>query len=60
MKGQAREHKSGRYSYAALDRRCDCGHPLGSHTAENPHECLVADCVCNRFKPKAARKHINK
>ena len=51
---QTRE-RNGRYGYIGkLDRLCVCGHRLGDHTADAPHECL-GDCLCERFRPKKVR-----
>lgn len=63
---QPRERETGRYGFDGdFERLCVCGHPLGLHTAEAPHECLaidahsidterfqrpLPDCDCIRFK----------
>jgi len=61
-KAQNRERSTGRYSFDGdLDRLCVCGHPLGLHMGEAPHDCAVstfsdidpnkAECDCPRFRP---------
>jgi len=49
--------KGGQYSYRDMEKLCKCGHKLGKHTAEAPHECIISDtdavdCDCVCFKPK--------
>lgn len=40
---QARERATGRFSFEGdWGRKCVCGHELGVHTAEAPHECMNA------------------
>jgi hypothetical protein len=56
---QPRNKRNGKYTFAQLDALCACGHPLGQHTAEAPHECIAGDfghgpCNCEKFK-KVAR-----
>jgi hypothetical protein len=60
VKVETRDRSTGRYSYSGdFDRLCKCGHTLGAHTAEPPHECINGDtgeaCDCARFVP-ARRK----
>ena len=51
-----RERLTGRYTFEGrFARLCTCGHPLGVHTAEAPHECIVGDledinCDCLKFR----------
>lgn len=57
---QMRERQTGRYGYVnQWERLCRCGHTLGVHTAEPPHECIARDfdrtatsCGCMKFRPK--------
>jgi hypothetical protein len=43
-KSQARERETGRYGFDGdWGRKCKCGHELGVHTAEAPHECMNND-----------------
>ena len=57
--GQSRYRDSGRYGYTNnFERLCVCGHTLGVHTAQAPHECIAQDfepqevpCQCQRFRP---------
>jgi hypothetical protein len=54
--------KKGKYSYSDFELVCICGHKLGRHTAEYPHDCCYGegdgyvqqDCVCQKagFKPQ--------
>jgi hypothetical protein len=45
---QPRERATGQYAFEGdWGRKCVCGHELGVHTAEAPHECMNSD-----------RKHI--
>lgn len=56
--------KKGKYSYSNFDLICTCGHRLGSHTAEYPHDCCYGEhpenynqvCKCNGFKLKKLHK----
>ena len=56
--GQSRERASGQYGFTNnYDRLCVCGHRLGHHTAQAPHECIDGDfnpvdvpCGCMRFR----------
>lgn len=49
--------KRGRYSYSNMELLCKCGHKLGAHTAEYPHDCCYGEnpeeykqvCDCNGF-----------
>lgn len=61
MKKRAR--KSGRYTFSKLAQRCTCGHTLGCHTSEAPHECIVHECApgekpckCEHFTPAGKTK----
>lgn len=52
-----RNRNNGQYSYTSgFDRLCKCGHTLGTHTGEAPHECINEDvgngepCTCLKFK----------
>jgi hypothetical protein len=51
--------KSGKYSHSDMEKMCVCGHKLGRHTGEYPHDCCYGDgddydqkCECNGFKLK--------
>lgn len=52
-----RERATGRYGFVnRWDRLCQCGHKLGDHTAQAPHDCIAVDfghgpCGCERFRP---------
>lgn len=65
-KAQNRERWSGRYSFDGdMTRLCACGHTLGNHAAEAPHECFCptfgkadpnyAECNCQKFRPQRKR-----
>lgn len=52
--------KKGKYSYSNMELLCKCGHKLGRHTAEYPHDCCYGDgdednydqtCDCKLFIP---------
>ena len=53
-----RNKVTGRYSYSSrFERLCECGHPLGEHTAAAPHECIAVSfhaeakgCQCQAFR----------
>lgn len=53
-----RNKATGRYSYSSrFERLCECGHPLGEHTAAAPHECIAVSfhteaegCQCRVFR----------
>jgi len=47
-----RSKRDGRYTFSDMEKVCGCGHTLGVHTADAPHECL--ECDCETFRP--ARK----
>ena len=57
-------YRDGRYGYAGdQERLCVCGHKLGVHTGEAPHDCLGPDlhggCDCPRFKlAKPSRQNV--
>lgn len=59
VNGQSRERASGRWGFTNdYERLCVCGHALGHHTAQAPHECIDNDfnpvdtpCQCLRFRP---------
>jgi len=69
---QPRERRTGLYSFQGnWERLCECGHALGLHTAQAPHECMAGDatqiapekypvdlgeCDCVRFRPKHGKK----
>jgi hypothetical protein len=41
-----------------MDRVCQCGHGLGEHAADAPHECLKPHddrSLCLRFRPRPGR-----
>lgn len=43
---QARDRSTGQYSFEGQwDRLCVCGHELGVHAAEAPHDCMNSDRV---------------
>lgn len=49
--------KEGKYSYSNMELPCVCGHTLGRHTAEYPHDCCYGDgddyiqkCDCHKFR----------
>lgn len=43
-RGQARHRDTGQFSYQGKwNRLCVCGHELGFHAAEAPHDCFNAD-----------------
>lgn len=49
--------KKGKYSYSDFSLICKCGHRLGRHGAEYPHDFCYGEgedfnqtCDCNRFK----------
>jgi hypothetical protein len=53
-----RARGTGRYTYdEKYERLCVCGHPLGKHSAESPHDCFVGQfgepesCECPKFRP---------
>ncbi|HYE90076.1 MAG TPA: hypothetical protein VEA38_03605 [Terriglobales bacterium] len=60
---QPRDAQTGRYGFEGQwDRLCVCGHRLGVHTADAPHECMVRDfdktaapCDCMKFRPSRKR-----
>lgn len=46
-----------------MELMCTCGHKLGRHTAEYPHDCCYGDgeelnqtCDCNGFKKQKVNK----
>jgi hypothetical protein len=44
IRQQTRERDTGRYAFQGdWGRKCVCGHELGVHTAEAPHECMNSD-----------------
>lgn len=58
---QNRERQSGRFSFDGdMSRLCTCGHTLGDHNAEAPHECWIdtdpghplypTGCKCVKFR----------
>lgn len=58
---QARHRSTGRYSFDGdMSKLCVCGHTLGIHAAEAPHECFNQDaglegatgepCDCMKFR----------
>jgi hypothetical protein len=63
--------KKGKYSYSDMNMLCVCGHALGSHTGEYPHDCCYGDdpenmvqqttCVCDSigFKPANISKNTS-
>jgi hypothetical protein len=62
-----RNRRNGQYTFEGdFDRLCTCGHTLGVHTAEAPHECINGDvdlegatgeqCDCAKFKPSKKGK----
>ena len=62
-----RNRNNGQYTYSAdFSRLCRCGHSLGVHTGEAPHECLNGDqyldgatgepCACVKFRKAPAPK----
>lgn len=47
-----RNKRTGRYTDSRLDKRCQCGHRLGEHTADRAGDCqpcLADGCACERF-----------
>lgn len=52
-----RNTNSGKYTYTNLDLMCKCGHKLGTHTGEYPHDCCYGEkpeeykqtCNCDGF-----------
>lgn len=43
-KNQSREDETGQYGFDGnWGRKCVCGHELGVHTAQAPHECMNND-----------------
>jgi hypothetical protein len=59
--GHTRNRKTGQYSYSGdMTRLCTCGHTLGTHAAEAPHDCFAGDdgvtsCDCGQFRPARAK-----
>jgi len=60
-----RERATGRYGFEGdYERLCVCGHKLGAHAAQAPHDCFNSDtglkgatgetCECKRFGPRDA------
>lgn len=55
-----RNRHNGQFAYSSdFDRLCRCGHTLGVHTGEAPHECINEDsfaggtgepCACVKFR----------
>jgi hypothetical protein len=54
--------QDGKYTFDGnLERLCVCGHELGNHSGEAPHDCLCptfsirdprrAACNCEKFRP---------
>jgi hypothetical protein len=61
---QKRDRRNGRYTFDGdFDRLCRCGHTLGVHLAEAPHDCIARDfqpgveCDCVKFQPQR-RQHV--
>lgn len=54
----ARAKKTGQYTFSMMERLCTCGHRLGDHTAEAPHDCIVdmSGCGCAKFRPAKGAK----
>lgn len=63
----SRNHKTGQFSYEGnYERMCICGHTLGIHAAEAPHDCFNEDtgikgttgesCSCAKFRPKKIKQ----
>lgn len=58
-KTQPRNKKTGQYSFEGnWDRLCVCGHRLGAHAGEPPHDCFSGQmddggeyCDCPKFRP---------
>lgn len=57
-----RDRSNGRYTFDGnMERLCVCGHTLGKHCAEAPHDCLAHSmsdatpdekaCQCPKFRP---------
>jgi len=48
-----RNRQDGKYTYAKLDRVCECARRLGAHSAEAPHPFDGDDGgpECEKFKP---------
>lgn len=49
--------RKGKYSYSNMSIFCSCGHTLGRHTAEYPHDCCYGEgdgysqtCECKGFE----------
>lgn len=65
-----RNRSTGRYSYTGnFDRLCKCGHRLGIHAGEPPHDCFNEDkagggtgepCDCKEFRPEAGRAALSR
>lgn len=61
---QLRNDSNGQFGFVGQwDRLCVCGHPLGTHTGQPPHECVNEDthipapyagtgepCDCKKFR----------
>jgi hypothetical protein len=61
--GHSRDKSSGQYSYQnKFERLCVCGHTLGMHTGDAPHECIAGDflpgvtCDCVKFRLQRTKK----
>jgi hypothetical protein len=61
-----RNRQTGQYTYDGdWERLCVCGHKLGVHAAEAPHDCMAGSncpddphpgtfCDCQKFRPAKA------
>lgn len=57
---QLRSSISGQYENK-LDAMCTCGHTMGAHLAEGPHECVADGCFdCAKFRKSRAKKTTTK
>jgi len=65
-----RNRHTGQYSFEGnYERLCVCGHTLGTHAAEPPHDCFNEDtgiesatgevCECKRFRPSKKKPLTN-